>query len=568
MAFILNQFGEYEYTPDAPGQTPAGQEAPAAGQPASDSGGRRTSATDTGEDILNVLDPGSLFHGDNRGVDAAIRNLTAKRTLTEQEQVQLAQLTAQKRENTVTSRMDPEVDALRQRDLSITNNDIARNGMENNFLMPQRTMATNDLRDTYDSTQQRFQGATDSANAEDRSNLSGYQGWNQDLSNDDLGALGKFRSTYSNLGPLDKQAQWNGDLVSDPALVAAQGRAQSTLEGFGNGALDYKSQAAGSAADPRSIEAQNNALQQFGSLTKPQETAEEQFMREKARTEQFRQEKSNRDAVMRNLSDRGMSGSGQELAMMRNSSAQNSQNRLLSDLGANANAGQRAMSALSSYGSLAGSMRDSSFNEDLARGSASDLASRTNATNRITGAQAGGTQANLMRDDSDALDKFNRTESLAQANLQDTWKQQERDKAADRASEEVNQGRLTTDQLSGRAKQLYDAQTGTTATTFGRTKDALNSEAKVGQAKYGLTQDWADDWQDVLNGQQARDDGNWGRGTGIAGAAAGATNAIVGVQGEEANRLDAAGKTKIAGINSDIAAEESKRKSGGILDIF
>lgn len=145
----------------------------------------------------------------------------------------------------------------------------------------------------------------------------------------------------------------NGDLDVnlDPQLLAKQ---QEGLQGFKDvygGSLDV-------GMDQNLLAKQNSALDQYDQWRHPQLTAEEDFMKEQARLEEEQQQGANRSAVYQNLSDRGMGGSGMELANTQLGSQQNSQNRLLRDLGANANAVQRAGAALAGYGQLSGAMQD------------------------------------------------------------------------------------------------------------------------------------------------------------------------------------------------------------------
>lgn len=141
------------------------------------------------------------------------------------------------------------------------------------------------------------------------------------------------------------------DVNFDPSVVAAH---EKQLKNWGDvfgGSMDVQ-------RDPALLARQNEALDQYDQWRNPELTAQERFMQEQMRLEQEQSEKASRDAVYQNLADRGMGGSGLELANMQLGSQQNSQNRLLGDLGAQANAIQRAGAALAGYGQLSGAMQD------------------------------------------------------------------------------------------------------------------------------------------------------------------------------------------------------------------
>jgi len=149
-----------------------------------------------------------------------------------------------------------------------------------------------------------FRGQAEAANAQTRADLGTY--------------LGQMDTEYGNVG----KAGWQ----------------------------DYKSLGAG-------YDAQLDALNKYKALTDPSITAEERFMMEQARQQEEQGLRSNRDAVMQDLAARGMRGSGAELTNMLGAQQQLGNQRVLADLGAQANASKRAMQALEGYGTTAGQMR-------------------------------------------------------------------------------------------------------------------------------------------------------------------------------------------------------------------
>lgn len=104
-------------------------------------------------------------------------------------------------------------------------------------------------------------------------------------------------------------------------------------------------------------DAQADALGRFKALTNPQVTAEEKFLQEQARVAEERDRRSAMDAALRDLEARGARSGGAEIAALTGAQDTTSQNRMMSDLGTQANAVNRSMRALEGYGSTASDMR-------------------------------------------------------------------------------------------------------------------------------------------------------------------------------------------------------------------
>jgi len=108
--------------------------------------------------------------------------------------------------------------------------------------------------------------------------------------------------------------------------------------------------------DPEAYAAMQDALGQYKSLTDPRVTDAERFLYEQARQNQERDERANRSAVLTSQRMRGLGGGASELADAAIGGAQVSRNRLLSDLGANAQAINRAQESLQGYAGLSSTM--------------------------------------------------------------------------------------------------------------------------------------------------------------------------------------------------------------------
>lgn len=179
---------------------------------------------------------------------------------------------------------------------------------------------------------------------------------------------------------------------SDQNDVAAERGALGQLTNMAAGSLDTTNgtgSGGGSAA-------QQSALAQYGALTSPEVTAKERFLYESQREAQEQQEAASRAALMNDYRVRGVGGSGMELASILQAGQQNSQQRLLGDLGTQAGAEDRSMQALAGYGNLSSQM--------VAQG---NQVNQANAANRLGAAGAQGQLAGTIRGQGDTLAMYN-----------------------------------------------------------------------------------------------------------------------------------------------------------------
>lgn len=179
---------------------------------------------------------------------------------------------------------------------------------------------------------------------------------------------------------------------SDQNDVAAERGALGQLTGMAGGSLDTTN-GAGSGGGSA---AQQSALAQYGALTSPEATAKEKFLYEQQREAQEQQEAASRAALMNDYRVRGVGGSGMELGSILQAGQQNSQQRLLGDLGTQAGAVDRSMQALAGYGNLSSQM--------VAQG---NQVNQANAANRLGAAGAQGQLASDIRGQGDTLAMYN-----------------------------------------------------------------------------------------------------------------------------------------------------------------
>jgi len=222
--------------------------------------------------------------------------------------------------------------------------------------------------------------AADRKAAEIRAAQAGLVTGHNDLNNGWLNAYTGNVNDYRNaLGGISLPDSVAAGAKADPASIAAQQQALDQLLGIANGSLDVHT-------NPEDLARQTQAADKWWGLTDTEMTAAERFIMEQARGAEERDRRAAMDAALRNLSARGQLGSGAEIGAMLGAGQTTSQNRLLSDLGAQANAIQRSQQALGMYSNLATSMRN-----------ASDAMSTGNADRRLGGSSAAGGVAGQMR---------------------------------------------------------------------------------------------------------------------------------------------------------------------------
>jgi hypothetical protein len=274
-------------------------------------------------------------------------------------------------------------------------------------------------------------GAIAGANRRDQELLNQAQGYVNDFQNTSGGIYNDLQGTFSGLNASDQalidslKSSYAGNVLpesaaaqayADPASIAAENQALAALTGAANGSLnvstnpadlarqqqsyDQLQAAAGGSLDaftnPEDLARQRQASEKLWGLTDPEMTAQERFLMEKFRQEEEHGRQAAMDAALRNLSARGQLGSGGEIGAMLGAQQTTSQNRMLQDLGAQANAVTRSQNALGLYSDLATQMRN-----------ASDAMTSGNMNRREGAMEGAGTMATNMRNASDALSTAN-----------------------------------------------------------------------------------------------------------------------------------------------------------------
>jgi hypothetical protein len=274
------------------------------------------------------------------------------------------------------------------------------------------------------------------------------------LLGDYKGAVGGYTSALGGISLPDSVA---AQAQADPQSIAAQMQAINMLMGAAGGSQDVHT-------NPQDLARQQQAADKEWALTDPQMTAAERFIMEQTRGAQERDQRAAMDAALQNLQATGMLGSGAQVGAMLGAGQQTSQNRLLGDLGAQAQAVNRSMQALGLYSNLATSMRN-----------ASDAMSTGNADRRVGAASSAGGLAGQARGQSfnEAYNRGSAADARSQAQTNLAVEKADKTLGANRdlfgASQGVNDGNYAanTSVSDLASKQLGDAWgQGLTATNW------------------------------------------------------------------------------------------------------
>lgn len=135
------------------------------------------------------------------------------------------------------------------------------------------------------------------------------------------------------------------------------------------------------SVDPRLRNAQMQSLQTLQKIGSGELRPEDQAALAQVRQQNEQQQNANRQSILQNMQQRGIGGSGAELAAQL-SNSQSSANRAgMQDLDIAGQASQRALQAIYSGGQLGGQLEGQQFGEDSQKASAQDVINRYNAMN-------------------------------------------------------------------------------------------------------------------------------------------------------------------------------------------
>lgn len=302
--------------------------------------------------------------------------------------------------------------------------------------------------------------------------------------------------------------------------------------------------------DPEAYAAAVDARNQLKTLTNPQVTAQEKLMYELSRQQQEQDERGTREALQTDAQRRGVSGVGTEIARSALGAQQTSRNRMLQDMQANAQAQSRAMDALQGYGTISTNMtaqanqiaganqntqmsalgqytgihansasvlgqlgannatqnanrqlaaqqaaydayatlRAQGFSEEYARGQAYDAMANANANRQLGAMQSQGQMANNMRQEGDAMSRYNQGQRQQQSQFSDSYTANRQDAAYGRQVDVFNGGNTVGRNFMTDQGNLFNATTGVADSNFNTINSSVNTQAGLNGQWLGAQQ--------------------------------------------------------------------------------
>jgi hypothetical protein len=329
------------------------------------------------------------------------------------------------------------------------------------------------------------------------------------------------------------------------------------LKNVYGGSLDIKP----GQLDPQAYAAALDAMGKLKELSDPRVTDAERFIYEQSLQNQIQNDRANRQGVQSQLRQRGLSGAGQQIANTALANQVNSENALLTSLGANANAVQRAMVALQGYGTMSGNLNAqanqmaeanqgtrmsalgqmSAIGANVAEGNANrqfaatgqaaglyESNAQNNANRRLSGAEASAQTAGQMREQSfneaysrgraaDQTAQFNREQSIGVNEFNSIYAQNERNAAWNRGTGLTTLG-LQSGQINAtNAGNVFQAGRATNADTFGRTSSGIQAHDAANVQQNKLAQGQTDRRGQLAQGQIGINNGFYNGALGVTG---------------------------------------------------
>lgn len=305
-----------------------------------------------------------------------------------------------------------------------------------------------------------FMGDIGSANAQQNANLSQFGGAVSSANGQSGQILNQFGGAVSSAN--NNQNQIVAQLSQQLSQLNEQDKA-SYLQ-YLNETNPMMAQMVAQASNPEYVANQTNAIQQFKNNYNPEVTDQERFLAELARRKFEGDDQSSREAVMQQLAGRGLKSGGLVIAGQQQAQQQMSQDRMLNELGLNANAVQRAERNRVDYSNASDSLRNADdamrhFQDSYAQNDAirrSNLALDRNQQSLATTRQVG-----------------DRNEFDYNAKTQSNSLNYERNRDYYDASRQTN------NDIYGRNLDYYNAGTETVNNNFSRTQAGFDATTKT-----------------------------------------------------------------------------------------
>ena len=149
------------------------------------------------------------------------------------------------------------------------------------------------------------------------------------------------------------------------------------------------------STDPELRKAQMAALDRLSQVSEEGMTAEDRARLGQIQREVGRAERGSREAILQNMAQRGISGSGLELAAQLSNQQAAAERRQMEGLNVEAMAQRRALEALGQVGDLSGRIRGQDFGEEAQKAAAADAIAKFNAQQQAAAQAANVAAQNL-----------------------------------------------------------------------------------------------------------------------------------------------------------------------------
>lgn len=133
------------------------------------------------------------------------------------------------------------------------------------------------------------------------------------------------------------------------------------------------------STDPAVRQKQLEALNQMAAVSQDGMTPQDEFALAQMQADINRRERGSREAILQNMAERGLSGSGVELAAQLQNQQAAAERANLEGLGLQASGRERALQAMAMSGDMAGQLRGQDYSEAAQVAAAQDAIARFNA---------------------------------------------------------------------------------------------------------------------------------------------------------------------------------------------
>lgn len=303
-----------------------------------------------------------------------------------------------------------------------------------------------------------FMGDIASSNAQQNQNLAQFGGAVS-------GANAQSGAILNQFGGAVNTANANQNAIVaqySQQLAAMNKQDQAAYLQYLNETNPLMAQLVAQGSNPAYVHNMEDVVSRYRDLSAPQVTDQERFLAELARRKFEGDDQASREAVMQQLATRGLKSGGLAIAGQQAAHEQLSQDRMLNELGLNAQAVSRGMQGMAGYMSASSALR--------------------NADDAMRNFQ----------------DQYAQNEYVRRGNL-----------AQQRDQQELN----TSAQVTGRDTANYNARTQSNQLNYGRAQDYYNASRQTNQDIYGRNLDYYNAGTQTVNDNFSRTQAGYNAGT-------------------------------------------------------